>query len=106
MGSFYIVGAAYIRENASILSFGNEGGFKPEQGSHWVPFLSHGFAHKLVPVKQKRGWRNPPPQVIDNPEEHFAAVKPESHVAESAELQDSNHVPQLGDSAWEDDGTL
>ena len=43
-----IVGASFLRQNASVLSFGNEGGFKPEPASPWVPFVSNGVSPKLT----------------------------------------------------------
>lgn len=56
--------------------------------------------------KQAKGWKAPTKEGTADPEHQFAAVKPPSRVDEPSELQDSNHVPALGDSAWQDDGTL
>ena len=101
-----IVGASFLKRNASVLSFGHEGGFKPEPSSPWIPFLSQGGAPKLISRKQAKGWKNPPGDLMPCPEEHFAVVKPPMSVNEPVELQDPTHIPALGDSAWEDDGTL
>lgn len=123
----FILGAAFLRKHGSIINFGNEGGFKPTPSSPWVPFLTQGEPEIIVSRKQVKGWKvhtsksttpellplsaMEPSEVTEHREEvdhreQFSAVKPPVSIEEPQELGHPDRVPSLGDSAWEDDGTL
>ena len=93
-----ILGAAFLRQNESVINFAEGGGFKPAPESPWVPLRSAGerLAHApAAPMgSEETAW------------DRFCAVVPPPAVAEPEGLTEPAVVPGEGEVAWEDDGSL
>ena len=114
-----IVGAAFLRQNGSMINFADRGGFKPTPGPPWVSFVTAGKHQteeagaktsdwQAAPAK-KRGkyWR--PAETYRKevaPWEQFCAITTDSTEQEPPNIAAPSTFPVLGEAAWEDDGTL
>ena len=112
-----IVAAAFLPQNGSMINFADGGGFRPIQGSPWVPTLfvaagkhqmGEGGAntpgwYAVTAKKRGKGWRTAPttteaPDQDTAPWEHFCAIKPDSAKQEPPDIAPPSTVPVLGES--------
>ena len=106
-----IIGAVFLRENASVISFAAGGGYKPSPESPWVPFISStgGLSWRKI-GGEVVGWRaesrrgNAKVQVAAMKNgatwEHFCAVKPSEEQEKPAEIIEPATQPIGGLVAW------
>ena len=111
-----IVGAAFLRQNGSMINFSDEGGFRPTPGSPWVPFVAAGKHqsgeggaktpgwHAAPAKKRAKSWQTAAtttetPDEDAAPWEHFCAIEPDS-----AEQEPPDIAPPCGTRASERKG--
>ena len=91
-----VLGAAFMKDNRSILSFDGEKGFRPTPSSAWVPSAPKEVGEATAAAMCAE-W------------DHYCAVKPSKDEQEPEELEGPK-IPagnmELGNSVWEDEGTL
>ena len=91
-----VLGAAFMTDNRRIISFDGEEGFRPTPSSLWVPFAPKEVGEAAAGAMCAE-W------------DHYCAVKPSTDEQEPEELEESKipaGIMKLGNSVWEDEGTL
>ena len=91
-----VLGAAFMTDNQSIISFDGEEGFRPTPSSAWVPFTPKEVGEAAAGAMCGE-W------------DRYCEVKPSTDEHEPEELERPKipaGIMELGNSVWEDGGTL
>ena len=86
-----VLGAAFMKDNRSILSFDGEEGFRPTPSSAWIPFAPKEVEEAAAGAMCAE-W------------DHYCAVKPSTDEQEPEELEGPKipaGIMELGNSVWE-----
>ena len=91
-----VLGAAFMTDHRSIISFDGEEGFRLTPSSSWVPFAPKEVGEAAAGAMYAE-W------------DRYCAVKPSTDEQEPEELEKPKiprGIIELGSSVWEDEGTL